>query len=419
MNKKLLKILTVAALMLFAAAPLYARPWGIVATQPDTINDPNLTNTESIHTIDFGQSPPAVYGPFLERQITPTDGAGVFDIVMLPGNKKALISTFGNSQVHLVDLKDPTLPVLLGSLDIPFFAEDIDITKDGKTAIVADGGFQSRVAFIDLKTFTLTSVFNLGDDKYANGVAISPKKIAIFPDYFQGKIHYGKINKMRNGLESVRTIALCDEGQTDNASLCEGVIGLPVNVTVSPDGRTALVAIANGDVLFAFEITGKGELIPGDPFMVTGLPGGPIPVGDDYRKGGNQSIAFQNNTTAYVISQRVGLPSPDTVVRNGQLEYPDADGVQPNQLCKLNILGPGRVHVETQRYTLLNDGSSQLFGVDTLAIFKRYALVGNPTVSVGGSPYFNYVAYIDLVTGVLTPIELNNFGIAAGVAIKP
>jgi len=168
MNKKLLQIVTVVALALFAAAPLCARPWGIVATQPDTVNDPDNINAESIHTIDFGQSPPAVYGPFLERQITAPDGPGVFDIVMLPGNKKALISTFGNSQVHLVDLKDPTLPVLLGSLDIPFFAEDIDITKDGKTALVTDGGFSPVVAFIDLKTFTLTNVINLGD-KYANG----------------------------------------------------------------------------------------------------------------------------------------------------------------------------------------------------------------------------------------------------------
>jgi len=200
------------------------------------------------------------------------------------------------------------------------------------------------------------------------------------------------------------------------------VLGRPVNVTISPNGRTALVAIASGDVLFAFEITNKGELIPGNPFMVTGLPGGPIPDPDDpgaVQLGGNQSIAFQNDTTAYVISQRVNLAALESVVRNGQVEYPDADGIQPNQLCKINILGPGRAQVVTQRYTLLNDPTSQLFGVDSVAIFKRHALVGNPSLSFSDSIYFNYVAYIDLVTGVLTPIELNNFGVASGVAIKP
>jgi len=419
MGKKLLQIIAVLAVALFMAGPLCAKPWGIVATQPDYYDN---GDNESIHIIDLGQTPPVVYGPFLSGQLTPNPGAGVFDIALFKGGKRALISTFGDSRVHLVDLKDPTNPVLLGSLDLPLFAEDIAITKNGKLALVTDGGGSSAVAFIDLKTFTLTNVLDLGD-KDAQAVAISPNnKTAIFADYFGGAIHYGRINKMRNGLESVRTIALCDAGQYDNATDCMGLLGRPVNVAISPNGRTVLVAIANGGAIAAFELTGKGELIPGNPFILTGLPGGPISnIGDN--DGGNQSIAFQNDSTAYVVAQRWPLPeTTEAVVQGGQVENPDADGERPNQLCQINILGPGRTEYVTARFTLLNSPASQLFGVDTLAIHGRHALVGNSSLSIGipyDNPYYNNVAYIDLVTGVLTPIELNNYGAAAGVAIKP
>jgi hypothetical protein len=371
--------------------------------------------------IDLGQTPPVVYGPFLSGQFTATRGAEILDIALFKGNKRALISTFGDSRVHMVDLKDPTSPVLMGSLDLPFFAEDIAITKNGKLALVTDGGFSPRVAFIDLKTFSLINSVEF-DGLYANAVAIAGNKIAIFADYSQGLIFYGKINKAKNGFEYLRSVALCDAGQYDNNTDCMGAVGRPVNVTVSPNGRTVLVAISNGGAIFAFELTGKGELIPGNPFILTGLPGGPVSnTGDN--DGGNQSIAFQNDKTAYVVSQRYDLPNEEEpTVQGSQTGSPDANGERPNQLCQINILGPGRTEYVTARFTLLNSPSSQYFGVDTLAIFNRYALVGNSSGSVGNpydNPYYNNVAYIDLVTGVITPVELNNYGKAAGVAIKP
>jgi hypothetical protein len=143
--------------------------------------------------------------------------------------------------------------------------------------------------------------------------------------------------------------------------------------------------------------------------MLTGLPGG------------NQSIAFQNNSTAYVTVQRSALMEPGATVASGQPGTPDVEpGELPNQLCQINILGPGKTQYQTARFTLLNYTTSQLFGVDTLAIQGKNALVSNSSLSVGDPlnyPYFNYVAYIDLLTGVLTPIELNNYGVATGVAI--
>jgi hypothetical protein len=405
MDRKLVQIFIAVAALLLAAAPLCAKPWGIVATQPDYFGN---GDNESIHTIDLGQTPPVVYGPFLSGQLTSGEGPGVFDIALFKNGKRALISTFGDSRVHLVDLKDPTNPVLLGSLDLPFFAEDIAITRDSRTALVTDGGFAPYVAFIDLKTFTLSNVVEF-DGLYANAVEIAGNKIAIFADYFQGLIFYGKINKTRDGFEYLRSVVLCDDGQYDNATDCMGEPGRPVNVTASPNGRTVLAAIASGGMISAFELTKNGDLIPGDPFMLTGLPGG------------NQSIAFQNNSTAYVTVQRQPLEGPGAVMVNGQVGTPDVEpGQLPNQLCQINILGPGRTQYVTARYTLLNYSTSQLFGVDTLAIQGKNALVSNSSLSVGDPlnyPYFNSVASIDLNTGILTPIELNNYGVAAGVAI--
>ena len=66
MEKKLLQIFAVLAVMLFLAAPLCARPWGIVATSAED----NGTDNASIHTIDLGQDPPVVYGPFLATKLT-------------------------------------------------------------------------------------------------------------------------------------------------------------------------------------------------------------------------------------------------------------------------------------------------------------------------------------------------------------
>jgi len=408
--KKLLEVLAVLVVVtpLFIAAPLCAKPWGIVATQPDYFDN---GDNESIHVIDLGQTPPVVYGPFLSGQLTAGDGPGVFDIALFKNGKRALISTFGDSRVHLVDLKNPTNPVLLGSLDLPFFAEDIAITKNGKLALVTDGGGSPVVAFIDLKTFTLINVV-VFDGLNANAVDIAGNNIAIFTDYSQGLIFYGKINRTRNGFEYLRTVALCDDGQYDNATDCMGELGWPVNVTVSPNGRTVLAANSSfRGTIFAFELTKNGDLIPGDPFMLTGLPGE------------NQSIAFQNNSTAYVTVQRRPLGIPDAAAVNGQTGTSDTEpGELQDQLCRINILGPGRTQYVTARYTLLSYSTSQLYGVDTLAIQGKNALVSNSSLSVGDPfeyPYYNYVAYIDLLTGVLTPIELNNYGVAAGVAIQP
>ena len=122
---------------------------------------------------------------------------------MVPGGYKALISTFANKKVHVVGLLDPANPVLERSFTLPFFAEDIAISNNEKLALVTDGDGSSSVAFIDLQKLPLTT-FDLGAGRCAQAVAVGRNNIALFADYNNGAIHYGKINKMNNGLESIR-----------------------------------------------------------------------------------------------------------------------------------------------------------------------------------------------------------------------
>jgi len=79
MDRKLLQIFIAVAALLLAAAPLCARPWGIVTTSADYYAD-NESDNESLHTIDLGQTPPVVYGPFLAGELSSSRGIGAFDI---------------------------------------------------------------------------------------------------------------------------------------------------------------------------------------------------------------------------------------------------------------------------------------------------------------------------------------------------
>jgi hypothetical protein len=240
-------------------------------------------------------------------------------------------------------------------------------------------------------------------------------------DYFARKVYYGTINAAKNGLENLNTIWLCD-GEIDPVldTCVGGLFARPVNVTISPDGKTALVAISSADfpdfsdplgnpalftakdIVNVLEIRGPGDVIPGTPFFLHLDPGGIT----GSALAGNQSIQFRNNKEAYVVSQRI---DPDG------LTYPT------NQLSRIWILGPGVVELEEPAMVdLLGIASSQYFGVDVEAIKGKKALVGHVSSSDDpvANPYYNYVACVDLNTGTMTPVPLNIMAQPFGIAIK-
>jgi len=402
-----------AVVSVFCFSQSFAAPWAVVATNPDI--DRNASSG-TIHTVDLGVSPPKVYGPFLEYKLG-SGGGGLFDIVMVPGQRYALITNFGDSTMYRIDLKDPTNPVWAGKVDIPFFAEDIACTPDGKLALVTDGGFSSRIAFIDLETFKLNGTFKTGD-RQAQAVAVAPNNsTVVFADYWNFKIHYGKINKKKNGLTDMGSVFLCagtaSKDPVTGNDKCDNndLLARPVNVTISPNGKTVLAAICTAGFVAALEINDAGQAVAGNPLFIGGFGGtwdnssNPDPSIEVTTA--LQSIAFQSDAKAYALH----VPKP----------YPDPDNAshiidRPMRLTPVVIEGPGKVKFGDNASTdLLVGGTSQLFGVDSVAIAGWQAVVGNPTLSGAKT---GKMSYANLHTKEFTELKLNSNGIATGVAIK-
>lgn len=395
MKKLVVLLFVLTSVLCFSQA--FAGSWGFVVNSPDISN---TASTPSIHTIDLGKSPPVVYGPFLEGELSTSTGVDAFDIALLKDKKHALVSVFGEQKVHRIDLQDPKNPVLAGTIQLDFFAEDIAVSPNGKLALVTDGGFTPYVAFINPETFTLTETVDISATGYANAVAIAKdNRTVLFADYFGGKVHYGTINDTMDGFDSLQSIWLCDSPVITDT--CTGNLARPVNIAISPNGKTALVSIANGGLVIVLSIQGKKgdvKVAPGNPFFLSGLPGGLIT--DDPIQGGNQSIAFRSNKEAYVLSNFPGL--------------------SPQQLSVIRIVGPGQAEIgETGIVNLLATGGSQLFGVDVLAIKGSKAIAGHPTASEAtDNPNFNSVAYADLKKRTVSPVPLNINAQPLGVVIK-
>jgi len=147
------------------------------------ISDANLN---IVHTTDD-----TVYGPFLEGQFGTGEhdtGGGLLDITILPDGSTALVSNFGGSGFHFVDISNPISPSWIVSVTVPMFADDIDLTQDRRFALVTDGGLSSMVAVIDTAAMTTVYTLNLGT-KDSQAVEIAPDGTTVLADYIGGEIH--------------------------------------------------------------------------------------------------------------------------------------------------------------------------------------------------------------------------------------
>ena len=275
-------------------------------------------------------------------------GGGLFDVVITPDGKTAVVSNFGDSRIFCIDISGGfnTPPTILCNIKIPFFAEDIAITKDGKYAVVTDGGFSNRAAVIGFFNGHCYLLKNnpLGANKYANAVDIIwcdniQRYCVVFADYFQGKVHAYTMQDDGEG-----TLVF---NKSVHVLPCR-----PVNVAISPDAKTVIAVDAGGPfcVVLSFDnqcVMYKSKIVQ--------MP---------FRNG--QSCVFNKaGTKAYYLS-------------NSQ--------VGGTQVEVLNVNGPGDVSVYgTNIKVTPTRGTSQLFGVDTIALdpSEQYLYVANPTVSGG------------------------------------
>jgi len=341
---------------------------GLADIDNDGYND---TLPGALYTIDSVTD--AVYGPFLAGQLGDA-GGGLFDISVTPDGNTAIISNFGNKTVFFVDVTNPTIPYLLGAVNCSFFTEDTAITSDGKYALVTDGSFSNWIASIDIATRTL--IENVTGAAGAQAVAVAPDGTIVTVDSFDSKI---------------QTLKIDASGHISNGSVYDipysvmagyNVTESPVNVGIAPDGVTVLIIPYHSNATVVYRISsyatltyvGKVEGLPA--FWHVEDPNNPYSA---YWRGSRQSVAFSDDgKKAYVIG-------------NGIIDY-DAEEWYNNTISVLNINGPGSVSLSNAyAATLAQNSSSQLFGVDVLAVAFNKLYVGNPTIS-GGTSYLNVVS---------------------------
>lgn len=314
-----------------------------------------------INTMDH-----TVYGPFLDGELgTPYN---LLDIVVTPDGKTALVSNFGGQAVYYLDISNPISPSVITSVTVPMFAEDIALTRDGKYALVTDGGLSSMVASLDVISPSLVYTMDLGT-RDAQAVSIAPDGTVVLANYFGG---------------SLETLLLDANGTFTHTQtytqLIDGKNSWPVNLAIAPDGQTVLVSYFYTDAVGVYQILSPGLLT--ETNIVRGLPGdqGPIVFNPD----GNQ---------AFVVSV-----FPTTT----------------DQLSVLDINGPGQVTLNAAGVAnLKSDASGAFFGVDVLGVAGGRLYAGNPS-SFGIT---ETLAVVDLYNWGVTDIPLGDYPV--GVAVIP
>jgi DNA-binding beta-propeller fold protein YncE len=278
-------------------------------------------------------------------------GGGLFDVVITPDGNTAIVSNFGDSTIWFIDISGgfDVPPTILGSKRIGFFAEDMVITPNGQYVLVTDGGFSARIAVVDIATRQLIAN-NLLGTRYANAVEITPNgQTVLTADYFAGRVHAYTLNYADGSLIHINSAKMLPFR--------------PVNVTVSPDGRTVITSIAGSSTCAILCFDDAGELIYKEHIAMPSMNG--------------QSCVFsKDGTKAYYLS-------------NSQNKG--------TRIQILNVTGVGQVSPSgTSIKIKAKRGTSQLFGVDTIALGPdgNTLYVANPTLSGGMAD----VAVLDLET---------------------
>ena len=360
-----------------------------------------------------------VYGPFLANKLG-SKGGGLFDVAVTPDGNTALVSNFGDKMVSIVDFRNPYSPTVVATVTLPMYAEDIDITKDGRFALVTDGSFSSFVATIDVIQRSLVYTANFSAEGVdSNAVAIGAYNTVVTAEYFRGRVDafllketgevthtktYTYLQNLDGSILSQTNVVAAQQSAAVRPILpagasypdtAEAALQLdaplagyhtprPVNVAIAPDAQTVLVCdVANysnedgysGTItktlysVGVYQITGPGELsLTG---VITNL------------SRATQSIAFSPSCDKAYLSGNAGPVDPSTH------SYPYA------QFSVLEILGPGNVRLEANGVVdYPRQQGGQLFGVDTIAIANGKAYLGHPTLS-GITPYLRIINLSD------------------------
>jgi len=350
MNRRTILILCLLSVLFPAVAARADEPLGVFAN----------SNTCCIQFIDPDTQEASA--PYFRGKLG-SYGGSLFDAVITADGKTCIVSNFGDSKIYFIDISGgfEERPVLRGNCTVPFFAEDLALSPDGKYVLVSGDFSSSQIAIIHVPTRKLRSVKTIGN-KNAESVAVASDGTVLVSDNFGQAIH---------------TYALSADGTLIYKRTYSTKPYYPFNVSISPNGQTVLAACCGGILGFAK----KGRVLYRKPAI------------QFVAKPGQSCVFSKDGTKAYYLTS--STPS-GTLVQ------------------VLNVTGPGTVTPSGTSISIKPPrGSSQLFGVDTIAIDPEgdYLYVTNPTLSGGISS----VAIVDLTTN--TQVDyIKAAGIPTGIA---
>lgn len=330
------------------------------------------------------------------------DSGPLLDVAMTRNGQTALVSNFGDATVYIVSLRSGS-PEVLAGVPIDMFAEDIAIDPSDQWALVTDGGQSSGVAVIHIPTRTWRtfhhdddddpSTPSENDDSYplkpdepgswilpdggdAQAVAIARDgRTVLLVDYLGGKVHVVLLDPISGELSLQQSVTLTRYG-TDPSDPTPWIYW-PVNVTISPDGRTALVATTfpSNDVTVD-EGGNLAVLYIDQPGHVRRKPDVVFPYYQDTEIGttGGQSVAFsRDGKKAYYVtaSKFRAIPSdPD-----------DTDPYSSLVIEELIVNSPGQVSRGRALRLPTVRGTGQFFGIETIATSPdgNHLYVTNPS----------------------------------------
>ena len=183
-------------------------------------------------------------------------------IAIAPNNLSAIVSSNGNSTVVPLDLTNPLIPVAQLPVIVPNGPMIIAISPNGLFAILTDNG-ASQLSSLDLANPLVPVVYGpFVTNISPNGMAISPNGLfAIVANYSVGD---GAITPQ----DLTNPLAPVNQFQVDLGGATSG----SVNVSISPNGRFALITNQNTNNVTPLDLSNPLVPVPKTPVGVGTTP---------------------------------------------------------------------------------------------------------------------------------------------------
>lgn len=268
-------------------------------------------------------------------------GSDLLDVVITHDGKTAIVSSFSSAMIFFIDISAgfDAPPTLLGSVRTWMYAEDMVITPDDKFVLITDGSLSYGVSVVEIATRRFIRRNNLGW-REAQAIVITPDgQTVLVADYYGRMVHAYTLDSDNGRLTFKKTIRIGFQ---------------PVNLAMAPDGRTVIVPVVDvsGSVILYFDT-----------------------AGNLFYKGTIAMPSMNGQSCVFSEKKKGKYPFKAYYLSNSQ--------VSGTRVHILNVTGVGQVSPSGTSIKIWpRRGTSQLFGVDTMALNpdESYLYVTNPTL---------------------------------------